>query len=81
MIQKQFESEYVSEKCCIITKAHRMVGSLSDGEDVGRDFIPPLSTIEIDGPHGVDWEPFVRIDGDTEQSGVGLNCKHSLVFF
>jgi len=50
-----------------------MVSSFSDGEDVGWDFITPLSSVKIDSPHGVDGEPLVWIDSDTEQPGVSIN--------
>ena len=40
---------------------------------LGRDFIPPLASVHVDGPHGVDWETLVGIDGDTEEAGVGVD--------
>ena len=40
---------------------------------LGRDFIPPLASVHVDGPHRVDWETLVRIDGDTEEAGVGVD--------
>ena len=50
-----------------------MVGTLSDGEDMRGNLIPPLSTVETDGPHGVDGEPLVGVDSDTEETGVGVD--------
>ena len=50
-----------------------MVGSLSDGEDMGRHLVPPLPSVEPDRSHRVDREPFVRVHGDTEQTGVRLD--------
>ena len=50
-----------------------MVGALSDGEDVGWNLIPPLTTVDADSPHGVDGEPLVGVDGDTEETGVGVD--------
>ena len=40
---------------------------------LGRDFIPPLASVHVDGPHGVDWETLVRIDGDAEKTRVGID--------
>ena len=50
-----------------------MVRPLSNGEDVGWNFIPPLATVDTDSPHGVDGEPLVRVHGDTEEAGVGVD--------
>ena len=50
-----------------------MVGTLGNGEDVGRDLVPPLAAVQPDRAHRVDGEPLVRVDGDTEEAGVGLN--------
>ena len=57
----------------ILTEAHGVVGSLSDGKDMRWDLVPPLTTVDTDGPHGVDGEPLVRVDSDTEQTGVGVD--------
>ena len=57
----------------VLTEAHGVVGSLSDGKDVRWDLVPPLATVETDGPHGVDGEPLVRVDSDTEETGVGVD--------
>ena len=50
-----------------------MVRPLSNGEDVGWNFIPPLATVDTDSPHGVDGEPLVGVDSDTEETGVGVD--------
>ena len=50
-----------------------MVGTLSNGKDVGRNFIPPLATVDSDSSHGVDGESLVGVDGDTEETGVGVD--------
>ena len=34
---------------------------------------PPLSNVQLHGAEGVDWEPLVRVDGDTEEAGVGVD--------
>jgi hypothetical protein len=40
---------------------------------MGRAFTPPLSNVDFHGPLGVDWEPLVRVDGNTEQARVGVD--------
>ena len=35
--------------------------------------VPPLADVELHGAEGVDWETLVRVDGDTEESGVGVD--------
>ena len=52
-----------------------MVGPLSDGKDVGWDLVPPLATVQSDSSHCVDREAFVRVDGDTEETRVGLQYE------
>jgi hypothetical protein len=64
-----------SQKTSKLTKAHGVVGALSDGEDVGRDLIPPLAAVNSHSPVGVDREPLVRVHGNTEEAGVGLKIK------
>ncbi len=54
------------------TECHGVVGSLGDGEDVGRDLVPPLEPVEADGALRVDGEALVRVHGDAEEAGVGL---------
>ena len=50
-----------------------MVGALSNGKDMRRHLIPPLGTVDTDSPHGVDGEPLVGVDSDTEEAGVGVD--------
>lgn len=49
-----------------------LVGTLSDGENVGWDFIPSLASVNSHGTERVNGVPLVGIDSDTEQAGVGL---------
>ena len=49
-----------------------MVGPFCNGEDVRRDFISPLSSIEVNSSHGVDGVALVGIHSNTEQAGVCL---------
>lgn len=55
-----------------LTGQHVSVGPVRDGEQVGRDFSPPLSQEHPDGGRGVDREPLVRVHHDAEQPGIGL---------
>ena len=50
-----------------------MIGTLSNGKDMGRHLIPPFGTVDTDSPHGVDGEPLVWVDGDTEEARVGVD--------
>ena len=50
-----------------------MVRPLSNGEDVGRTLVPPLANVQLHGAEGVDGEPLVGVDGDTEETGVGVD--------
>ena len=50
-----------------------LVGALSDGKDVRPALVPPLAHVQLHGAEGVDGEPLVRVDGDTEEAGVGVD--------
>ena len=50
-----------------------MIRSFSDGKNMGRHFIPPLASVDSDGSHGVDGEPLVGIDSNTEKTRVGVD--------
>merc|ERR1719270_1859972 len=52
---------------------HALVGALSDGKDVRPALGPPLALVQLHGAEGVDGEPLVRVDGDTEEAGVGVD--------
>merc|ERR1719450_1972409 len=45
---------------------HALVGSLGDGEEMGRDLIPPLSDVKLDYPVGVDGVALVGVDDNAE---------------
>ena len=47
-----------------------MIGTLSNGKDMRRDFITPLSTVDTDCPHGVNGEPLVWVYSNTEETRV-----------
>merc|ERR1712213_55380 len=58
----------------VVTSVHHaLVGSLSNGKDVGPAFISSLANIQLHGAEGVDGESLVRIDGDTEETRVGVD--------
>merc|ERR1719356_426666 len=52
---------------------HALVGSLSHTEDVGPALGTPLAHVDLHGAEGVDGEPLVRVDGDTEEARVGVD--------
>merc|ERR1719422_2340231 len=52
---------------------HALVGSLSNSKDVGPAFISSLANIQLHGAEGVDGESLVWIDGDTEETRVGVD--------
>merc|ERR1719494_1380500 len=52
---------------------HALVGALGNGEDVRPALGPPLAHVELHGAEGVDGEPLVRVDGDAEEAGVGVD--------
>ena len=42
-------------------------------KDVGPTLGTPFADIELHGAEGVDGIPLVRVDGDTEEAGVGVD--------
>merc|ERR1719367_1753597 len=52
---------------------HALVGSLGNTKDVGPAFGPPFANIDLHGAEGVDGEPLVRVDGNTEEARVGVD--------
>merc|ERR1719471_2697310 len=52
---------------------HTLVGSLSNSKDVGPAFISSLTNVQLHGAEGVDGESLVGIDGDTEETRVGVD--------
>merc|ERR1719431_877492 len=55
------------------SNVHALVGSLSDGEDMGRALVPPLANVQLHGAEGVDGEPLVGVNGNTEEARVGVD--------
>merc|ERR1719367_2754841 len=52
---------------------HALVGSLSNSKDVRPAFISSLANVQLHGTEGVDGESLVGIDGDTEETRVGVD--------
>merc|ERR1719414_1766720 len=52
---------------------HTLVCSLSNGKDMGWNLIPSLANIHLHGTEGVDGESLVGIDGNTEETRVGVD--------
>ena len=52
---------------------HALVGALGNGKDVRPALRPPLAHVQLHGGAGVDGEPLVRVDGDAEEAGVGVD--------
>ena len=54
---------------------HIVVGIVGDGVDVGRHLSLALVLVAHDDVVVVDGEPLVGIDGDAEETGVGVDQK------
>ena len=52
---------------------HSLVGGLSHSKNVRPALRSPLSNVDLHGAEGVDGEPLVRVDGDTEEARVGVD--------
>merc|ERR1719412_306673 len=52
---------------------HALVGALGNGKDMGRALVPPLAHVQLHGAEGVDREPLVGVDGNTEEARVGVD--------
>ena len=40
---------------------------------MGRTFASPQTHVDLHSTLGINWEPLVRIDGNTEQTRIGVN--------
>merc|ERR1711963_316083 len=61
------------DRLVVASVHHALVGSLSNSKDVGPAFVSSLSNIQLHGAEGVDGESLVGIDGDTEETRVGVD--------
>merc|ERR1719438_671941 len=52
---------------------HALVGSLGNGKDMRGNLIPSLTNIHLHGAEGVDGESLVGINGNTEETRVGVD--------
>ena len=63
-----------------LTKAHAVVGTLSNSKDMRRDFVSPLSSVNTDSSHGVNGKSLVWVDSNTEEPRISvdqpLNIAH-----
>ena len=50
-----------------------LISPFCDGEDVWPTLIPPFADVQLHGAESVDGEPLVRVDGDAEEAGVGVD--------
>merc|ERR1712198_455598 len=55
------------------TSAHTLVGSLSNGKNVWPALVSPFANIQFHSTESVDWEAFVWVDSNTEETRVGVN--------
>merc|ERR1712128_146622 len=53
--------------------AHALVSSFSNGKDMWPALITPLANIQLHGAEGGDRVTLVRIDGNTEETRIGVN--------
>ena len=65
-------SETSTSNIRMLTLQHVAIGVVGDGEEVRRYFIPTFSLVQENHVLVVDRQATVRVDGDTEQSGVSL---------
>lgn len=59
----------------LLTCKHVNVGAVRNSENVRWYFISPLASVQFGTTIGVYGEPFVRVDSNTEQTGIGLNIE------
>merc|ERR1712223_2174190 len=52
---------------------HTLVGAFSNTKDVRGAFSPPQTDVHLHGTLGVDGEPHVGVDGNTEETRVGVD--------
>ena len=55
-----------------LTGQHVHVGTVGDAENVRRDLITAFADVHLDDTVGVDREALVRVDGDAEETRIGL---------
>merc|ERR1712012_368466 len=57
----------------LLVLEHVPVGALSNGPQMGRALVPPLSQVDLAHPVGVEGVPLVRVDDNHEQARVGVD--------
>ena len=58
-----------------------MVGIVRDGEQMGWDLSPLLALVFEYNIHAIDGQSLVGVDGNTEESGVGLNKGNEKIYY
>jgi hypothetical protein len=58
-----------------LTGQHVDISAVRNGENVGRHFITPLTTVHLGATVGVHREALVGVDGDAEKAGIGLQVQ------
>jgi hypothetical protein len=66
-------------KSVLGTLEHVSVSVVSNGEQVRGHFGSPLALELVDDLLGVDGQTAVRVDGDTEETGVGLESRQAML--
>ena len=51
---------------------HFRVGSVGNGKDMRRDFIPPPSMINLHGSQRINWITFIRINCNAKETRIRL---------
>ena len=56
----------------VVFQQHVLVGVVHNGEDVGRHFLLPLTTVHLHDSVGIDGQSLVGVHSDTKQTGICL---------
>ncbi len=62
----------------VLTHHHVVVGVVRDGEEVRRNFVAFLPLVYLGHFRAIDGQPFVRVDGHTEEARVGLEVEGNI---
>ena len=63
----------------LFTVHHLLISAIRDCEQMGWDFVPPLSDVHLDHGVGVNRVATVRVDHHAEQARIGLQ-KRSFIY-
>ena len=59
---------------------HVVVSIIRNGEDMWRHFRLSLALVTTNDVIVIYWEPFVGIDSDTEETGIGVDQESNVTF-